>query len=96
MKIEKFLKWITEKMLNYPDIHLITLKMFIDKFYDCLSEKEQIRYYTECLLIKEFTLKQISLDTIVHKNIVKNLDNELNNLKNNKKSNAKQDTNIWS
>jgi len=84
MKIEKFLKYIQHKLLNYPDINFITVKLFIQEFYNCLSEKEQIRYITECQLINEFSLKQISLDTVINKIKVENLEIKLNNLKNDK------------
>ena len=84
MKIEKFLKYIQHKLLNYPDINFITVKLFIQEFYNCLSKKEQIRYITECQLINEFTLKQISIDSFIQKTKVVNFENELNNLKNDK------------
>ena len=81
MKIEKFLKIVQQKLLNYPDINFITLKLFIQEFYNCLSEKEQIRYITDCQIINEFSLKQISIDSIINQSKVKNFEIELNNLK---------------
>ena len=84
MKIEKFLKYIQNKLLNYPDISFITIKLFIQEFYECLSNKEQIRYMTDCQLISEFSLKQISIDTIVNQSKVENFEITLNNLKNDK------------
>ena len=78
MKIEKFLKWINDKLLNYPDINFPTIKMVIDKFYCCLSTKEQERFNITIQMIKEFCLKQISIDSIVHNIKVDNLENKLN------------------
>lgn len=85
MKIEKFLKYIQQNLLNYPDISFITVKLFIQKFYECLSDKEQIRYMVDCQLISEFSLKQILIDTIVSQSKVENFEITLNNLKNDKK-----------
>lgn len=82
MKTEKFLKWIQDKLLNYPDISIITTKIFIDKFYDCLSNKEKERYSLQIQIIKEVSLKQISIDTLVHNSKVDNLSKELDDLKN--------------
>ena len=84
MKIEKFLKYIQHTLLNYPDISFLTVNLFIQKFYKCLSKKEQIRYITECKIISEFSLKQISIDTIVNQPKVENFEITLNNLKNDK------------
>lgn len=84
MKIEKFLKTVQHKLLNYPDINLITLKLFIQEFYNCLSKKEQIRFMTDCQIINELTSKQLSLDSIVNNIKNNNLEIELNNLKNDK------------
>ena len=84
MKIEKFLKYILHTLLNYPDISFLTVKLFIQKFYECLSDKEQIRYIDNCQLISEFSLKQISIDTIVNQSKVENFEITLNNLKNDK------------
>jgi len=84
MKIEKFLKYIQHTLLNYPDISFLTVKLFIQKFQECLSEKEQIRYMDNCQIISEFSLKQISIDTIVNHSKVENFEITLNNLKNDK------------
>jgi hypothetical protein len=81
MKIERFLKWIQDKLLNYPDISFITAKIFIDKFYDCLSDKEKVRYKLQLQTIKEFSLKQISIDSFVKEIVIENLTDELNNIK---------------
>ena len=83
MKIETFLIWIQDKMLNYPDLDFKTLKIFIDKFHKCLSEKERIRWYLLVQTIKEFTSKQISLDVIVQNVIAENLSNELDKIQKN-------------
>lgn len=84
MKIEKFLKYIQHTLLNYPDISFLTVKLFIQKFHECLSKKEQIRYMDNCQIISELTLKQISIDTIVNQSKVENFEITLNNLKNDK------------
>ena len=81
MKLEKFFKWIQFNLVNYPDISFKTVKMFIDKFYDCLSKKEKERWKLQYQIISEFSLKQISLDSFVSKDKIIKLDNELNNLK---------------
>jgi len=81
MKIEKFLKWVQFNLLNYPDISFKTVKMFMDKFEQCLSEKEKIRCKTMVQIIREFSLIQISIDTFIKNSITENLENELNNLK---------------
>jgi len=80
MKLEKFLKWIQFNLLNYPDISFKTVKMFMDKFEKCLSNKERIRWATQIQIIREFSLIQISLDTFVKNTITDNLINELNNI----------------
>ena len=81
MKLEKFLTWIQYQLLNFPDISFITVKLFIQEFYNCLSDKEQERYKTNYRMISEFSLQQISIDSFVRDSIIDNLDNELNGLK---------------
>jgi len=81
MKIEKFLTWIQFKLLNYPDISFKTVKMFIDKFYACLSKREKERWQLQYQIISEFSLKQVSLDTFVQEVIAENLSNELDKIK---------------
>ncbi len=81
MKLEKFLTWIQDKLLNYPDISFPTVKLFIQEFYNCLSEKEKERYIINYRMISEFTLKQITLDYYVKETVIDNLINELNNVK---------------
>jgi len=67
--------------------------MFIDKFYCCLSKKEAERYYITIQMIKEFTLKQISIDTIVQDIKVDSLELELNKLKNDNNATIKNNEN---
>lgn len=81
MKIERFLTFILSKMVNYPDISFKTLKMFIDKFECYLSKKEKERYMVQIQLIKEFSLKQISLDSFVEQEKANHLEKQLNTLK---------------
>jgi len=86
MKIEKFLKWIQDKLLNYPDISFITVKMFSDKFYSCLSNKEKERHSLQIQMIREYTSKQLSVDSFVKKIVIENLTEQLNNMKENDKN----------
>ena len=81
MKIEKFLNWIMDKMLNYPDVSITTVKMFIDKFHFYLSKKQKEQFSLKIQLIKEFTCKQISLDTFVHNSKIEILESELTKIK---------------
>lgn len=81
MKIQRFLIWIQEQLLNYPDISLKTVKMFLDGFYGCLSAKEIETNRNNLQIISELTLKQISLDTVVNNCKYDNLESQLNNLK---------------
>lgn len=81
MKIQKFFSWITENLLNYPDISVNTVKMFVDKFYQCLSNKERMRWKLEYQIISEFSLKQISLDNFIHETITDDLINQLDKIK---------------
>ena len=83
MKIEKFLKWIQDKLLNYPDISISTVKMFVDKFYSCLSESERKRKPIKLIIqiITELTLKQITIDSFVKEIVIENLTEQLNNIK---------------
>lgn len=82
MKLEKFLIWIQDKLLNYPDISITTVQFFINKFYECLSNKERERYKLQVQIIKDITLKQISIDSLLSNHVIDKLDNELNELKN--------------
>ena len=81
MKILRFLKWIQNHLVNYPDISLKTIKMFMDNFYSCLSVNESERYRLSLQLISEITSKQITIDEIVFNAKVENLENDLNGLK---------------
>ena len=92
MKILRFLIWIQKYLLNYPDVYIKTVKMFIDNFAGFLSKKEMERYIIQLQIISEITSKQITIDTIVLNAKVKNLDNELNNLKDNETQDDKFDT----
>lgn len=58
MKIEKFLNYIQDKLLNYTDIDFKTVKLIINKFNECLSKKEQERCSLQIQIIKEFFLKE--------------------------------------
>lgn len=81
MKIQKFLIWIQEHLLNYPDISLKTVKMIMDNFYGCLSNTEIKRNKNNLQIISELTLKQISLDIFVNNVKYENLEIQLIDLK---------------
>ena len=87
MKLEKFLIWIQDKLLNYPDISITTVQFFINKFYECLSNKERERYKLQVQIIKDITLKQISIDSLLSNHVIDKLDNELIDLKNDNNEN---------
>lgn len=81
MKIQKFFDWILDKLLNYPDISLSTIKMFCDKMYQCLSTKERERWKLKYQMISEFTLKQLSIDSINNTLKINSFEKELNEVK---------------
>lgn len=81
MKTEKFLNWILDKLLNYPDVSISTVRMFIDKFNICLSKREKERFSLKIQLIQEFTLQQISLDSFVKDSKIEILESELTKIK---------------
>lgn len=81
MKIERFLNWILDKLLNYPDIDFKTVKMFTQKFKSCLSKREYERWSIIVELIEEFSLQQITIDHSVNNIKTDNLEIELNNIK---------------
>lgn len=81
MKIEKFLDWIQKNLLNYPNIDFKTVKMFIDKFYCCLSKREQDRYNISIQMIREYTSKQLNLEGFIEAENIKHLETELFKLK---------------
>lgn len=81
LKIQKFLIWIQDNLLNYPDISVITVKMFIDKFNVCLSIKERENNKLILQIISELSLKQISIDTTINNINYDKLQKEYNKLK---------------
>jgi hypothetical protein len=81
MKIEKFFYWIQNQLINYPDIHLKTVKIFVDKFYCCLSKKEKERFRLHYQIISEISLKQISLDSFLLDSKINQLENKLTEIK---------------
>lgn len=82
MKIERFLTWIQEKMLNYPNIDFTTIKMFINEFNKCLSKNERERWSLTIQMINELTSKQLTINEIIYREKTKQLDNQLIELKN--------------
>lgn len=81
LKIQKFLIWIQDNLLNYPDISVITVKMFIDKFNACLSQRERENNKLVLQIISELSLKQISIDTTINNINYDKLQKEYNKLK---------------
>jgi len=81
VKIERFLNSVQKELLNYPDINFPTLKLFIDKFTNCLSKNEQKRWNISIQMISEITLKQITIDSFIFKENKKKLAKELAKLK---------------
>jgi len=83
MKIQRFLIFVQDTLLSTPDISIKTMRLIIDKFESCLSERERENEITMLILrvIKEVSLKQISLKEMNHRLITDNLETELNNLK---------------
>ncbi len=77
MKLQRFLECVSEKILNYPDIDLNTLKLFMDKFIKCLSKKELERNSLLIQMIMEHTSKQITIYSYVQKEITDDLMNQL-------------------
>jgi len=77
VKIQRFLECVVDKLLNYPDIDLTTLKLFIDKFAKCLSKNEKERNSLLLQMIMEHTSKQMTIDSVVHREKTKQLDNQL-------------------
>jgi len=63
MKIQRFLIFVQDTLLSTPDISIKTMRLIIDKFESCLSERERENEITMLILrvIKEVSLKQISL-----------------------------------
>lgn len=80
MKIQKFLNCVQAKILNYPDINLYTVKIFMDKFKFYLSDLEKDRFNLTLQLIESITSKQITIDTYIHKDKIDNLEKQYNNL----------------
>lgn len=80
MKIQKFLIRIQENLLYTPNISIITVKLFIQEFTNCLSKKEKERWQTHIQLINEFSLKQITIDDYIHNSLIENLDKDLKEL----------------
>ena len=83
MKFERFLNWIKDQMLNYPNISFKTVKMFMNEFNNCLSFQEKMRLKLEIQIINEFVLKQLTIDETVNIIKTKNLEHQLIKIKKN-------------
>ena len=81
MKIERFLDWIQDNLLNYPDIDFATVKMFTDRFSSCLSPLEREKHRLRLQMIDNMTSTQITLDRIVQREKTNILGKELTKLK---------------
>ena len=84
MRIEAFFKWIQDKLLNYPDINLNTVMLFVDSFYHHLSTKERDKFKLPYQIIKELSNKQITLDSFVDKIKIEVFEKKLSEIKNDK------------
>jgi len=84
MKFERFLNWIKYQLINTPDINLNTVKRFMTKFIECLSDTEREKYSLHLQIIMTFTTKQITIDNFVLNNNIVELENKLDNIKNGK------------
>lgn len=82
MKIERFLDWVQKQLLYYPDVSLQTVKLFINRFSECLSKKEHEQHWLAIKIIMEFSNKQITINSFETREIAKKLEAELNNHKN--------------
>lgn len=56
--------------------------MFIQEFSNCLSDKERERVSIQLQTIKQFSLKQITIDTCIDNEKINNLEQTLEKLKN--------------
>lgn len=81
MKIEKFLLLIENNLLNYPDIDLNTIKLYMNMFGKCLSKTERMKFTLYLQVINDIVSKQISLTSFVNEHKTKELESELNILK---------------
>jgi len=83
IKINKFLIFFQNTLLNYPDISINTMRRIIKEFENCLSDKEIERETTFLLLrvINEIGIKQISMKTTIEKINYDKLQAEYNKLK---------------
>jgi len=87
MKTRKFIRWVLDKLLHYPDIHLPTVQMFMDKFQECLSPPDQKQFGNDVEAIRRMTSTQLTLDTSILRAKTKNYERELNEIKNGGKEN---------
>ncbi len=69
MKIQRFLIFVQDTLLNYPDISISTIRKIIKKFENCLSNTEAKNKTTSLLLrvINEIGIKQVSLESSINK-----------------------------
>ena len=85
IKFEKFFNFIKYQLINYPNIHFKTVRLFIDNLIKNLSELEKERYSLHIQTIKSFTDKQITIDNFLLKNNINEMEKELEVIKNGKK-----------
>jgi len=78
MKFKKFFNRILDVLLYNPNINIYTVKIIIKKFEFCLSNKELNKYSYLIKEIKNFIEKQLNIEYINKKLIIKNLEKEFN------------------
>ena len=64
MKLQRFLDCVQTELLNRPEVHIPTLKLFISKFNKCLSKNERERNELQIQMIMEFTKRQTTIDEL--------------------------------
>lgn len=81
MKFKRFIKMINEIISFHSNVDLKTLKIVVEKFYNCLSDKEREKYAMDYHLIMNNHSFQKTLMQTMKDNKIKQCENELNLLK---------------
>jgi len=76
VKFQKFINWIKFQLLNDPDVDFKTVKKFVDKFIESLSDIEYEKYKTDIRMIESITSKQITIDSFVKNITINKLEEE--------------------
>lgn len=81
MKLLRFLDCVQDNLLNRPEVHIPTLKLFISKFMKCLSKNELQRNQLQLQMIMEFSKRQTTIDELTQNITLNELESELENRK---------------